>query len=121
VDRKLDEIVGACLAVDPGDRFSSARVLLEELERWVPVTIGVQNSQKGLISSVDPAKSALGQHDPASERSARRKARKAGRIARQSSRINEAADLMEQAINEWPALREDYEYLLNLWRRGLTL
>ena len=34
--------------------------------------------------------------------------------------IEEAADLMEEALNKWPDLRSKFEYQLKLWRRGIV-
>jgi hypothetical protein len=33
----------------------------------------------------------------------------------------EAADLLEEALNKCPRLRDEYEYQLKLWRRGIAL
>ena len=35
--------------------------------------------------------------------------------------LMEAADLMEEACNRWPGLREEHEYRLQLWRRGIVM
>lgn len=122
VDQEVDEIISKCLEVDPNERYPSANELMRDLESLKPTPekpAKKENKKKSL--SVDSSKSALGKHDPASERSAKKKVEKAKIIAMQSSRIMDAADLLEEAINEWPPLREKYEYQLSLWKRGLTL
>jgi len=122
VGKELDDIVNRCLEVDPNDRYPSAIELMEDLEELDPV-IGkpAKKETKRKELSVDSSKNALGKHTPVNERSAKNKAEKAIRMAKKTSRIMDAADLLEEAINEWPPLREKYEYRLNLWKRGLTL
>jgi hypothetical protein len=46
--------------------------------------------------------------------------RQAFRVARQASQLKEAADLLEQALAQWPPLREEYQDQVNLWRRGVA-
>ena len=43
------------------------------------------------------------------------------RMARDSGQLMKAADLMEEAFNKWPPLREEYEYQVQLWRRGVAM
>jgi serine/threonine-protein kinase len=69
----------------------------------------------------DDSKTALGSAAAVSERTARDMARKALALARGSGRLAEAADLMEEAFNKWPELRDEYEYQLKLWRRGIAM
>jgi len=121
VDSRLDKILKKCLSINPKARYQVAKGLLEDLEKWEDNTGQDPGKEDEPSSEVDSSKSALGMHDTASEGTARKKARKALRIAKQSTTITEAADLMEEAINEWPPLREEHEYVLNLWRRGLTM
>jgi serine/threonine-protein kinase len=121
VNDELNHMLGNCLSIDPETRYKNAQELLDDLEKWEGKEKLASQEHDKKQSAADASKSALGMHDPVSERKARKKARKAQRIAKQASRIIEAADLMEQAINEWPPLREEYEYMLNLWRRGLTM
>jgi len=42
------------------------------------------------------------------------------KLARQAGKLVEAADLMEEAFNKWPSLRDKHEYQVKLWRRGLV-
>jgi len=42
-------------------------------------------------------------------------------MAKQASRLREAADLMEEGVNQWPALQDGYGYLILLWRKGLMM
>jgi serine/threonine protein kinase len=120
VDERLDEIVGIALSIDKDRRYSSAQEMLADLIKWHPVD---RKSHK-LVSAratSDETKSALGTHTPADEERARSMVTKALELAKQSSRLVEAADLLERAINTLPQLREEYEYQLKLWRRGLTM
>lgn len=120
VNRGLDAILQRALAINPKRRYATAGQLLHDLEGWEP-TRAVRAADKGSPISLDESKSALGDHPPASESAAAAKAEKALALAQQFSTLSEAADLMEEAIIEWPPLREKYEYQLSLWRRGIVM
>jgi len=120
VDPVLERITLRALAVDPRNRYANARELLQELERWQP-DAGSDKDKRRLESSADDSKTALGSVAAVSERTARDMARKALALARGSGRLAEAADLMEEAFNKWPELRDEYEYQLKLWRRGIAM
>ena len=121
VNKELDKLLATCLAINPKKRPQTAKELLIALEGLDKTNRELKSASDNNREGVDSSKSALGMHDPASEGMARKKARKAQRIARQSTKIIEAADLMEEAINEWPLLQDEYGYMINLWRRGLTM
>ena len=42
-------------------------------------------------------------------------------LARDPSRLSEAADILEDALNNLPGMRDEYEYYLTLWRKGIAL
>jgi len=116
VDEFLDRIVARALFVSKQERYSSADEMLSDLQAWRPVS-----RPAGGLSTSDESKSALGQHTPVDEGRAQQLAAEALQLAQHSSRLVEAADLLERAMNMWPSLREDYEYRLRLWRRGLMM
>jgi serine/threonine-protein kinase len=41
--------------------------------------------------------------------------------ARQSGRLAEAADMMEEAFNKSPELRQKYAHQVKLWRCGISM
>ncbi len=120
VDPVLDSIVYRSLAIKPGDRHANAGQLLADLDRWKPRAASVGGEQKS-IGSDGVSKSALGRFSPANEDQGRRMAARAIELARQTNKLVEAADMMEEAFNKWPDLRERHEYQLKLWRRGVCL
>lgn len=120
VDPGLERFVLRALAIDPRSRYGNAREMLQELERWRPDAAGDKDRRR-LASSAEDSKTALGAAVAVSERSARDMAKKALGLARGSGRLAEAADLMEEAFNKWPELRDEYEYQLKLWRRGIAM
>lgn len=120
VDPVLERITLRALAVDPRNRYANAREMLQQLERWRP-DAGSDQDKRRLESSADDSKTALGSAAAVSERTARDMARKALALARGSGRLVEAADMMEEAFNKWPELRDEYEYQLKLWRRGIAM
>jgi serine/threonine-protein kinase len=120
VDSMLDQIVLRTLVLKPHERYPSAREMLADLEKWKsrPAVAAGQLKSSG---SSDTTKSALGIHSPVNEERARRMAAQAITLARQAGQLTEAADLMEEAFNKWPELREQHEYQVKLWRRGISM
>jgi len=119
VDSALDQIVLRALALKPEDRYPTATELLADLEKWQPSPPGRARQSKG--STSDTAKTVLGQHSPADEVEAGQMVERAVKLAREAGRLMEAADLMEEAFNKWPGLRDRYEYQLRLWRLGIVM
>ena len=119
VDAMLDQIVLRALAVRPEERYRHAGAMLADLESWQPPEMEA-DARPRRRSGSDSSKSALGAHSPADEDEGRRLAQQAVGMAR-SGRVAEAADLMEEACNRWPGLREQYQYQLQLWRRGIVM
>jgi serine/threonine protein kinase len=119
VDSSLDQITLRALMIRPEQRYPTAKEFLADLERWKPRTPAASDSVKTEASS-DKTKSALGSHSPVRYEEAQKLAARAIKLARDFGKLAEAADVMEEACNKWPALREQYEYTLKLWRRGIA-
>ncbi len=119
VDPALEHIVLRTLAPQLEVRYPNAKELLADLEKWKPRPPG-KGTPTGTMSS-DTSKNALGEHSPAHESEAQQMVEQAMRLARQAGKPMEAADLMEEAFNKQPGLREKYEYQLKLWRRGIIM
>jgi serine/threonine-protein kinase len=120
VDPTLDQITLRALAIEPKKRYPSAKEFLADMEKWKPRSQASALLNKAESSS-DKTKSALGPHSSVHFEEARKMASRAVELARDFGKLAEAADLMEEACNKWPALREQYEYTLKLWRRGLLM
>ena len=118
VDSILDQILYRSLAVKKDERYQNANELLGELDRWRPRPVNNISEMKENVSS-ENSKNILGSPTPADEDKIRQMVAQAIQLARQRSKLPEAADLMEQAVNKWPALREEYEQQLKLWRAGV--
>ena len=118
VNPQLDSIIAKALAIEAKDRYGNAREFLVDLERWSPSDESMP--KEGEIKP-DESKSALGAHPPASAAKAEQKAKRAFELAKIGSQITDASDLLEEAITEWPALADKYEYQLSLWRRGVLM
>jgi len=119
VDPLLEDIVLRALAIDPAERYISASDLLENLMKWKPRPADFILHPPSAESSATE-KTVLGIYSPGDEKQARKMAESAIALSRQIGKLTEAADLMEQAFNKWPEIREQYEYKLRLWRRGIT-
>ena len=48
-------------------------------------------------------------------------ARQAIKVSQEPGRLPDAADLMEEALNKFPAMREEYQGRVKLWRRGIAM
>jgi serine/threonine-protein kinase len=117
VDDELEEIILRSLSLASENRYQSAQEILEDLNRWSPNRAA---STKQLPPS-KTSKVALGAHSPANENQAREMVSRALDMAHSVEKLMEAADLMEEALNKWPELRDEYEYRLKLWRRGMAM
>jgi len=116
-DAGLDKIAMRALSLKPQNRYANAIELLRALDQWKPIT---KSSSKPSLSSGSKAnKSALGLHSPVNEKTAKKMVREALNLAKRPDQIMIAADLMEEAFIKWPGFRENYEYLVKLWRRGI--
>ena len=120
-DSRLDQIALKCLAFDPRQRYQNAMGVLADLERWVPHLSPetVQDSKNK--DKYQTSKEVLGSHSPANEDTARRLVQQAIKISQEPGRLTDAADLIEEALNKFPALREEYQGRLKLWRRGIAM
>jgi serine/threonine protein kinase len=118
VDSALDQILYRALAVNKDERYQNARELLDDLKRWQPRPLSSIGEIKENTSS-ENSKSIFGAPTPVDETKTREMVAQAIQLSRQRGRLPEAADLMEQALNKWPALREEYEQQLKRWRSGV--
>ncbi|MBW2663034.1 MAG: serine/threonine protein kinase [Deltaproteobacteria bacterium] len=118
VDPLLDQIVFRALNQDPEKRYANARKMLKDMVRWKPQSIECQLKMKGLSETT---KSVLGLHTGPNEEKAREMVKQAREMVREGLKFNEAADIMEEAFNKWPVLRDEYGYQIKLWRRGISM
>jgi len=117
----LDRIVLKCLSPRPEDRYADAEELLKALNAWKP---GDSFSDKPAPSSASVSqfsKDALGRRSTPNQSKAESLVREAIQTAKQKDKLNEAADMMEEAFNKWPSLREKYATKVTLWRRGIHM
>jgi serine/threonine-protein kinase len=69
----------------------------------------------------EPSKNILGTHSPTDDDEGAQLAQSAIQKAKEKGRLNEAADIMEEAFNKSPSLRDKYAYQVRLWRRGISM
>lgn len=112
VDRELDRIVMAALEVDPGNRPATARILADALR-----------TRQARIARPLPAPSPADgdSTDPPPTNRARRLADEARAMSRVPGGLDHAADLMEEAVNLSPRIRELHLPTLLRWRRGVVM
>jgi eukaryotic-like serine/threonine-protein kinase len=118
VDPLLDSIISKSLKLKPSDRYPNASVLLTELLKWK--LLEATQTQK-VTENVDKYKSALGTLSKVKKSAVDEMVLKAIDLSHDASKLIEAADLLEEALNKSPTLRENHEYQLKLWRRGIVI
>ncbi len=85
-----------------------------------PGAQGPGEQEPGPAGEVAAGKNALGRSSPLDEATAVRMARQALAVAT-TGQYGRAADLMEEALNTWPELRDQYASRIRLWRKGVTM
>jgi eukaryotic-like serine/threonine-protein kinase len=120
-DPRLDQLVLKCLATNPKDRYATAKALLADLECWAPRLSSDMKTSSNSANKLETSKEILGSHSPLNEENARRIALQAIKVSQEVGRLNDAADLMEEAMNRYPALRSEYQGRVKLWRRGIVM
>jgi serine/threonine protein kinase len=118
VNGTLDSIVLKALEKRRENRYATAKEVLTALENWKPTTRDFVRSATTASSS--GSKSIFGIPSPVNEGIAKDLARKAFE-ARGAGRLAEAADLMEEAFNKSPELRQKHASQVKLWRCGISM
>jgi serine/threonine-protein kinase len=116
VDSALDAITLKALAPRRIDRYADAAQMLAELERWQPPAPRDASAVQANLT----AKDALGPRTIESPGAAAESVQLALKLALNPSTLTRAADVMEDALSRAPHLREQYEYHVRMWRRGVT-
>ncbi|MBN1191227.1 MAG: serine/threonine protein kinase [Dehalococcoidales bacterium] len=118
VDPILDSILVRSLEIKPNDRYPDASAMLQDLVKWKPIETNIPAKNK---KNTDENKSALGLLPKSDKSTAEDMLAKALSLSHDYSKLIEAADLLEEALNKSPSLREKYGYHLKLWRRGIMI
>ena len=114
---QLDHILETALQADPSERYQTAQDFLEALEEVGADEVGGNQSK---IGDTQTSKLALGAYVGGSDTAAQKLVDRAMECKRLGS-LSEAADLMEEAFNASPPLREKYVEQVTLWRRGISM
>jgi serine/threonine-protein kinase len=120
VDAPLEKIVLRCLKTKPDDRYSTAKDLLDALDGWRKPAPSKEPKPKKALSS-ELSKSVLGAHSPVNQEEGQRLVKEAIKRAKEGGRLFEAADIMEEAFNKSPSLRQKYANQVRLWRCGISM
>jgi hypothetical protein len=122
VDHKLEKIVLRCLDFNQDNRYPTAKELLDDLESWKKITNCESKPKKSVPSEL--SKDALGfAHSPLNHDEAQRLVKMAlTKVKTEGFRgLASAADIMEEAFNKAPSLREKYANIVRLWRDGKVM
>ncbi len=118
VDKTLEKIVMKCLSVDPTRRYQDASHLLAALDKWQPGK-AISEPPKHVHST--QSKVVLGPFSPPDTKEAHDLVKQAIQKAKKEGRLIEAADIMEEAFNKSPSLRQKYASQVRLWRCGVSM
>jgi len=119
VDPNLDSIVSRCLAIEPDDRYSDAVELLKDLGSWKPVQLHRTPAPNSIREN--SSKAVFGEYSPVDKAATAEIVRKALKLSMEPGKLPLAADILEEAINKDPDLRQQYGSQLKLWRRGISM
>jgi len=114
----LDKIIAKALAPKAKDRYPSAREFLDALDSWKPGAS--QTSSKKVLQS-DVSKVAIGGKQATQNQDEAEGMAKKAISLKKDGRLGEAADLMEEAFNRWPELRNKFSHQVKLWRCGVSM
>ncbi len=117
-DAGLDRIVLKSLQYDPTLRYQNAGAMLSALNQWHPAPSGSQPTTSTLDG---PSKLVLGNLGSAPNEPAAALLVAQAIALQRAGQLAEAADLMEEAFNHWPALRSRHQQRVALWRRGISM
>ena len=120
VDIEVEKIVLHCLDMNPSKRYQTANDLLDALDRWKKPTPSKDSCIKKSISS-EESKTVFGAYSPINQEEGQYLARLAIKKAKDEGRLFEAADIMEEAFNKAPSLRQKYANQVRLWRCGISM
>jgi len=118
VDKLLDKLISKSLSPQPSARFQSAMELLDALEEWKPRRSG---GPKPSSQPSQASKTALGMvHSSPDQQEAYEMTKRAISLKKEG-RLADAADLIEEAFNKSPELRDRYARQVRLWRCGISM
>ncbi len=120
VDSSLDSILTRCLTRNPTERYPDATALLDDLTRWRPGRPDISSSPTS-SAQLGEGKIAMGMRSPTDALAAQDMVQRALDMSKNPGSLMIAADLLEEAVNKAPELRERYESQLKLWRRGICM
>ena len=120
VDANIEKIVLRCLEIEPSKRFQTSQELLDALNKWEKPRPSNETNHKKSLSS-EESKSRFAPYSPINQKEGQDLARRAIRMAKEEGRLSEAADMMEEAFNKAPLLREKYANQVRLWRCGISM
>jgi eukaryotic-like serine/threonine-protein kinase len=118
VNHSLDAIVMKALNKQVSNRYPGAQALLDALEHLdhrVPALTGQKRNMES-----EPSKAIFGLPTAADESEADVLVERAFKASK-AGRLNEAADLMEEAFNRSPNAREIHSRQVKLWRCGISM
>ncbi|MEN6388960.1 MAG: serine/threonine-protein kinase [Syntrophomonas sp.] len=109
VDENLEKVLQSALALDYRKRYPSANEFLSDLMKCRTAReadhaarstdFDVSWDEGRVASALEEAKT----------------------LSKLPGRLQDAASLLEKVLNFKPELKDDYEYYLNLWRKGVSL
>jgi len=119
VNRPLDKIIAKTLHKNASQRYQSADELLQALDGWKPGHKTTSSSKRGSPTQV--SKAALWPEQSSPDQAKAHNLADVALDLKREGKLSDAADLMEEAFNKWPTLRDKYAGQVKLWRRGISM
>jgi serine/threonine-protein kinase len=119
VNSSLDRLIAKALDVKAEKRFQNAGEMLDALDSWKPGLDKTSHKVKTSYSEI--SKTALGiKHSSPNKDEGEKMACKAIEL-KKAGKLADAADIMEEAFNKCPDLRDKYANHVKLWRCGISM
>lgn len=117
-NKALDKIIATALSPKPSDRYPTAREFLRALDSWRPGNSSVVGKK---TPQSEVSKAAIGGKQATQNQSEAEKMAKEAIALKKDGRLGDAADMMEEAFNKWPELRDKFAHQVKLWRCGISM
>ena len=121
IDENFDEIVTKCLQFQPEDRYQNAEDLARAIQVWKKNARATAKPSIGSLFHTSDKTEAPLMKQSMEDGSWRNELAHAMDLSKSPGSLSQAADILEDLMSRYPALRERHEATIRLWRRGISM